>query len=225
MILKRFLTSISLVLFSVIAFAQKTQLYLDKEALYKTGIDLFDKKQYTASQKAFTDYMLTIPGSTLLKTDAEYYAAACAIELFHKDGEWRMKEFIERHPESNKVKWAFFYLGKSNFRKKKYEETIKFLEKVDIYDLNKDDLAELYFKRGYSYFMIKNNEKAKLDLFEIKDVDNKYSHPANYYYSHISYQEKNYETALTGFNRLLNDETFGSGVPYYITQIYFIQGK
>lgn len=224
MISKRILLSL-LLLFSVVTFAQKTQLYLDKEALYKTGIDLFDKKQYTASQKAFIDYMVTVPGNTLLKTDAEYYTAACAIELFHKDGEWRMKEFIERHPESIKVKWAYYYLGKSNFRKKKYEETIKFLEKVDIYELSKDDLAELYFKRGYSYFMVKNNEKAKLDLFEIKDVDNKYSHPASYYYSHIAYQEKNYETALTGFNRLLNNETFGSVVPYYITQIYFIQGK
>lgn len=217
--------SLLLLTFSGLLFAQKTQLVLDKEGLYKTGIELFDKKQYTAAQKAFMDYMLTVPGQTLLKTDAEYYAAACGIELFHKDGEWRMKEFIELHPESNKVKWAYFYLGKSNFRKKKYEETIEYLEKVDIYELNKEDLAELYFKRGYSYFSVKNNEKAKADLYEIKDVDNKYSQPANYYYSHIAYQEKNYETALQGFNRLMTSETFGPVVPYYITQIYFIQGK
>ncbi len=210
---------------SGLVFSQKTQFYLDKEALYKTGIDLFDKKQFAASQKSFTDYMALVPGSTLLKTDAEYYAAACGIELFNKDGEWLMRTFIERHPESNKVKWAYFYLGKSNFRKKKYDETIKYLEKVDIYELRREDLAELYFKRGYSYFETGNNEKAKADLYEIKDVDNKYAHPANYYYSHIVYKEKNYETALQGFNRLLNDETFGSVVPYYITQIYFIQGK
>ncbi len=211
--------------FSGLLVSQKTQFYLDKDASYKMGLELFDKKQYTAAQKTFTDYMNSVKGNTLLKIDAEYYAAACGIELFHKDGEWRMKEFIERHPESNKVKWGYFYLGKSNFRKKKYEDAIKFLEKVDIYELTKDNLAELYFKRGYSYFVTNNNEKAKLDLFEIKDVDNKYAHPANYYYSHISYQEKNYETALQGFNRLLNDETFSAVVPYYITQIYFIQGK
>ncbi len=223
--MKHFFLSTLFITFFSLAFAQKTQLYLDKETLYKTGIELFDKKQYTAAQKSFIDYTNTIPGSTLLKTDAEYYAAACAIELFHKDGEWRMKEFILLHPESNKVKWAYFYLGKSNFRKKKYDETIKFLEKVDIYELNKDDLAELYFKRGYSYFVTKDFEKSKLDLFEIKDVDNKYSHPANYYYSHIAYQEKKYEIAVQGFTRLQNSETFSSVVPYYITQIYFIQGK
>jgi TolA-binding protein len=225
MMIKKYFISLLLLTFSGLLFSQKTQFYLDKDASYKMGLELFDKKQYTAAQKTFTDYMNSVKGNTLLKTDAEYYAAACGIELFHKDGEWRMKEFIERHPESNKVKWGYFYLGKSNFRKKKYEDAIKFLEKVDIYELTKDNLAELYFKRGYSYFITNNNEKAKLDLFEIKDVDNKYAHPANYYYSHISYQEKNYETALQGFNRLLNDETFSAVVPYYITQIYFIQGK
>lgn len=223
--IRKYFISFLLLTFSGLLFSQKTQLYLDKEMLYKTGLELFDKKQYTAAQKTFMDYMLTVPGNTLLKTDAEYYVAACGIELFHKDGEWRMREFIEKHPESNKVKWGYFYLGKSNFRKKKYEETIQFLEKVDIYDLNKEDLAELYFKRGYSYFTVKNYDKAKADLFEIKDVDNKYAHPANYYYSHMAYQEKNYETALQGFNRLLSSETFGPVVPYYITQIYFIQGK
>jgi TolA-binding protein len=83
---------------------------------------LFDKKQYVASQKSFTDYLNLNTGIALLKTDAEYYAAACAIELFHKDGEWRMREFITKHPESNKQNGAWFYLGKSSFRKKKYEE-------------------------------------------------------------------------------------------------------
>lgn len=225
MMIKKYFISLLLLTFSGLLFSQKTQFYLDKDASYKMGLELFDKKQYTAAQKTFIDYMNSVKGNTLMKTDAEYYAAACGIELFHKDGEWRMKEFIERYPESTKVKWGYFYLGKSNFRKKKYEDAIQFLEKVDIYELTKDNLAELYFKRGYSYFITNNNEKAKLDLFEIKDVDNKYAHPANYYYSHISYQEKNYEVALKGFDRLLNDETFSAVVPYYITQIYFIQGK
>ena len=223
--MKRYYIIQFLLVFSGYLFSQKTQIYLDKDALFKTGLDLFERKQYTSAQKAFIDYMNSNRFYSLQKSDAEYYAAASAIELFHKDGEWRMKEFIEHNPGSNKLKWAFFYLGKSNFRKKKYEESIQFLEKVDIYELNQEDLSELYFKRGYSYFVTAKLEKAKADFFEIKDVDNKYAHPANYYYSHILYQEKKYEMALQGFNRLLNDETFGTVIPYYVTQIYFMQGN
>ncbi len=211
-------------LFSFVTKAQKTAIYIDKDVLYKQGIDLFDKKQYVQAQKSFIDFSAT-SSLTLLKTDAEYYSAACAIELFNKDGEWQMKQFILKHPESTKTNSANFYLGKNNFRKKKYAETIEYFEKVDIYKLNKDQLAELYFKRGYSYIETGKDDKAKTDLYEIKDVDNKYAFPANYYYSHLAYKEKNYETALTGFNRLVGNETFGSVVPYYITQIYFIQGK
>lgn len=204
--------------------AQKTVAYIDKDALYKQGLELFDKKQYASAQKNFIEFAAATKVA-LLKGDATYYAAACGIELFNKDSEWLMKQFIEKYPASTKINDAYLYLGRSNFRKKKYPETLEYLEKVDIYKLDKEQLAELYFKRGYSYLQTSKDEKAKTDFYEIKDVDNKYAFPANYYYSHLAYKEKNYELALQGFNRLVGNETFGGVVPYYITQIYFIQGK
>jgi tetratricopeptide (TPR) repeat protein len=221
---KKVSTVLLLLFFCTGVFAQRTAIYADKDAPYKAALELFDKKQFASAQKYFSDYA---QGSnpSLLKADATFYSAACAIELFHKDGEWQMRRFIELYPESPKSNSAWFYLGKSNFKKRKYKETIEFFEKVDMYQLDKEHLAELYFKRGYSYLSTDNKEKAKADFYEIKDVDNKYAHPANYYYSHISYTEKNYEIALSGFKRLIGNETFGGVVPYYITQIYFIEGK
>lgn len=205
--------------------AQKTDAYLDKDALYKMGLELFDKKQYAEAQKSFNEFAANTT-SRLMKSDALYYAAACGVELFNKDGEWLMKQFILKYPESNKLNHAYFYLGKSDFRKKKYKGTIEYFEKVEPRDLDKkEELPEFYFKRAYSYLQQKEDAKAKIDFAEIKDIDNKYAFPANYYYSHITYQEKNYEAALSGFQRLLSDPTFGSVVPFYITQIYFIQGK
>ena len=205
-------------------YAQKTEAYTDKDVLYKTGLELFDKKQFGAAQKTFREYIQQSSVS-LLKSDAYYYQAACGIELFNKDAEWMMKQFVQKNASSTKVNSAYFYLAKSNFRKKKYAETIEFFDKVDIYNLDKEQLAELYFKRGYSLLQLNTENKAKSDFYEVKDVDNKYYAPANYYYSHILYKEKDYELALQGFNRLVGNETFGSVVPYYITQIYFIQGK
>ena len=161
------------IFFSSTFLAQKTAFFTDKDVLFKQGLDLFDKKQFVQSQKSFSDYIL-VSNSKILKTDAIYYSAACAIELFNKDGEWQMKQFVEKHPESNKINNANFYLGKSNFRKKKYPETIQFFEKVDIYKLDKVQLAELYFKRGYSNLEIGQDEKAKTDFYEIKDVDGGY---------------------------------------------------
>ncbi len=93
MLVNRSYLLVSLFLLVGIASGQKTALYLDKDELYKTGLELFDKKQYAAAQKSFDEYVLK-SNTSVLKTDAKFYAAACGIELFHKDGEWRMKQFI-----------------------------------------------------------------------------------------------------------------------------------
>lgn len=213
-------------LFSISVFAQKTVHVLHEDSEFKKGIELLQKEKYGAAQKSFAAVMETHTDvHSLIHIDAEYYNAICAIELFNKDGELYLKQFIANHPESPKVKTAYFYLGKYNYRKKKYRDAIEWFEKVDIYDLTTEELAEFYFKRGYSFFESKKLADAKKDFYEIKDVDNKYAAAAKYYYAHILYGEKNYETALGGFLKLQTNETFGPIVPYYIAQIYFLQGK
>ncbi|GAI19741.1 unnamed protein product, partial [marine sediment metagenome] len=160
-----------------------------------------------------------------IKTDAEYYSALCAIEMFNKDADYLITKFIAEHPESPKVKFANFQMGKSQYRKKRYKKAIIWLEKVDTYNLSNEQLAEYYFKLGYSYFIRKDYEKAGKAFYEIKNADTKYSAPASYYYSHIAYINKNYQTALEGFQKLTENENFAPVVPYYIAQIYYFQKK
>jgi tetratricopeptide (TPR) repeat protein len=58
---------------------------------------------------------------------------------------------------------------------------------------------------------------------EIKDIDTEYTPPALYYFSHIAYEQKMYQTAMDGFSRLKDDETFGSVIPFYIVQVLYLQ--
>jgi tetratricopeptide (TPR) repeat protein len=210
---------------SVLAFAQKTAVYSDKDLDFKTGVELFQKEKFGAAQKSFIKVIESHEANSLMRIDAEYYRAICAAELFNKDGEWYLKQFAKEHPENPKVKSVYFYLGKYNYFKKKYKESLDWFAKVDIYELTTEELAEFYFKRGYSYFVSEKTTEAKKDFYEIKDVDNKYSASAKYYYAHIAYSEKNYETALIDFTKLKQNETFGAVVPYYIAQIYYLQAK
>ncbi len=211
---------------TISVFAQKTMVVVHEDAEFKTGIELFQKDKFGAAQKSFIKVIESHHDlQSLIRIDAEFYKAVCAIELFNKDGEWYLKQFIKAHPENPKVKTAYFYLGKYNYAKKKYHDALDWFEKVDIYDLTTDELAEFYFKRGYSYFVNEKFDVAKKDFYEIKDVDNKYAASAKYYYAHISYSEKSYETALKDFLKLQNNETFKSVVPYYIAQLYYLQGK
>lgn len=223
--LKGFVLSVCFFIFCA-SFAQKTIIYTHEDAEFKTGIELFQKEKYGAAQKSFLNIIKSKSDpKSLVRIDAEYYNAICAIELFNKDGELYLKQFIYDHPESPKVKSAYFYLGKYNYRKKKWRESLEWFEKVDVYDLTTDDLSEFYFKRGYGFFNTDKFAEAKKDFYEIKDVDNKYAGAAKYYYAHIAYLEKNYETALIDFMKLQQNETFGAVVPYYIVQLYYLQGR
>ena len=120
--------------------AQQTAIFLDDDGKYKDALELFDKKQYASAQKLFNEFSAS-SNKRILKSNAHFYAAVCSIELFNKDGEWQLKEFIRLYPESQKINMAYFYLGKNNFRKKKATETIEYFEKVNINQLTNDELA------------------------------------------------------------------------------------
>jgi len=210
-----------------IAFSQKTAIYTDRDAGFKTALELFQKQKYGSAQKQFSKISQQYENepNSLIRVDAEFYSSLCALELFNKDAELQLKEFIANHPESPRVQTAYFHLGKYNYRKKQYNKALEWFSRVDLYDLNNEELSEFYFKRGYSYLEEDSIEKAKKDFFEIKDVDNKYAAPATYYFGHISYAEKNYQTALQHLHKLKRNENFGPIVPYYIAQIYYLQQK
>ncbi|MGM0407413.1 MAG: tetratricopeptide repeat protein [Bacteroidota bacterium] len=206
--------------------AQETLVFTDADKAYKTGLELFNKEKYGVAQKHFKN-AIEIYGNSDIEylANAKYYEALCAIELFNDDAEYLISTFIAEHPENSKVNMANFHMGKFQYRQKKYAQVISWFNKVDKRRLDNEELSEFYFKLGYSYFMGKNYDKASSAFYEIKDIDTKFTAPALYYYSHIAYEEKNYETALQGFQRLSSNETFAPVVPYYITQIYYLQGK
>ena len=206
--------------------AQQTEIYVNADAQYRTALDLYEKQKYSEAEDAFDKIVAASKDkNNLFAIDAQYYAALCALELFHKDAEIRLKEFLADHPESPKCREVRFQLGRYNFRKKKYDDALVWFHQVDKADLRPEELSEFYFKRGYSHYELGQIDSAKTDFYEIKDGNGKYSPAANYYYSHIAYSQGNYETALQGFQKLSNDETFGPVVPYYIAQIYFFQNK
>ncbi len=206
--------------------AQLTAIYSQPNADYMSAMDLFTKQKYGSAQHLFQKTIETINEPTSeMSLNCEYYLAVCAIELYNPDAERLMLHFINEYPENSKVHFAYFQMGKYKYFKKEYAEAKNWFEKVDLYDLEPEEKDEYHFKLGYSCFIENDTANAKKEFFEVKDKNTKFSNPANYYYAHIAYTEKNYETALNGFTKLKDDANFGSIVPYYITQIYYLQGK
>ncbi len=216
----------ALLIFAFGAFAQKSMIFTDPDLEYKTGLELFEKQKYGVAQEHFQNAINAYKETNVeFKANAEFYSALCAIELYNEDAEYMISRFIVEHPENSKVNAAYFHMGKFQYRQRQYHQAITWFNKLNKDKLNEEETSEFYFKLGYSYFRRKKFEEASMAFYEIKDESTKFSAPAQYYYSHLAYQDKNYETALQGFDKLSDNETFAPVVPYYITQIYYLQGR
>lgn len=220
------ITFLFLFILSAGSIGQRTSFYKDPEAAYRSGTDLFEKEKFSAAQKAF-EFVIANEANpiSVLRVNAEYYDAVCALELYNGDAEYKFTEFLRRHPSSSRVNLINYQLGRLAYTNKKYNSAQAYFEKVDQSDLNKDQLDEFHFKKGYSYFKTDDLDKSKTEFQKITNPGSKYKSPANYYLSHIAYTNGDYETALTGFNDLMNDDNFKAVAPYYIIQILFVQEK
>ena len=209
-----------------ILHAQKSEIYSHEERDFYKGLELFEKEKYGAARNFFDKTLVQHKDEkSEIRAESQYYKALCAIELFNIDAEYLVFEFVNENPESPLINDAHFRLADFMYKKKNYPRTIMYYNKVDRYLLDNEELSEYWFQKGFSHYMRRHYEEARVCFYEIKDIDSKYSSPALYYYSHIAYDQENYQTSLEGFQRLMSDETFSSIAPYYVAQILYLQKK
>ncbi len=196
----------------------------DIRSEFNRAMDLFNKEKYAPAIRLFDSFIGEATDRTSIQLDeAEYYAALSALRLFNPDAEYRMLIYMSRHPESPRLNEGRISLADFFYQNKSYRKACAYYETVNRFELSDEKLPEYYFRYGYSLYIKGDKAKALTMFSEIKDKDTEYSPPAIYYFSHIAYEQEMYETALEGFNRLRGDETFGTIVPFYITQILYLK--
>lgn len=196
----------------------------DNNTSYFKALQLFKKGNFRTARDEFESYKETLSDfQSLNYANAMYSIALCAIEAKDKDAEFLLDQFVQEFPYDQRNNSLLLKMGYVNYDKKAYSKTIKWLEKVDKTRLIREELTEYYFKLGYAYFVKEENDEARFCFNEIKDLKSEYKSPAVYYYSHLAYLAGEYQTALNGFESLLNDNNFRPIVPYYLIQIYYHQ--
>lgn len=211
---------------SFMAFGQKSAVYYYGDNEYLEGLELYENQKYGAAREVLGKYLEEYPGSkSEIRAEASYYMAMSAVELRSDDSEYLVSTFISEYPGSPHVDDAAFRLADFFYDKNSWAKSISWYNRVDRYRIGQVKLAEYYFKKGYSYYKRKDYENARVNFYEILEWDSPYTGPATYYYSHIHYEEKNYETSLMGFREIDDDPLFSGIAPYYISQILYLQQK
>ena len=223
--MNKFLVAI-LVCLHYFSFSQTSEKYNSEYENYYRGEELFAKEQYAAARIEFRNFITVFKKSNdPMYIKALYYEGLSALELFNNDAIPLLEDFNRNYPESIFKNEIHYRLGKYFYQKKDFKEALVWFNQLKIQDVEEDNKEEFYFKVGYSNFQEKNFIAARSAFHEVKEGASQYAAPALYYYSHIAYTDKSYQTALDGFLKLQSDPQFASVVPYYIAQIYYLQGK
>lgn len=210
------------------AAAQQTQFFLDAEQGYRKGLSLFDEKNFLSAREEFEKISKQpqsnyYHGNAVLMQNVDYYIAVCAVEAQDKDAEKLLTAYQKKYHETDKRRVLYFYLGKYYYNNKQYQEAIDVFAKVNIKDLDNEQIYEYKFQLGYSYFTKKKFTEAKPLFFAVKEIKDKYYYPANYYYAFISFYTKDYDEALKSFTEIEDSKMYSTVIPYYVAQIYFIK--
>ncbi len=210
--------------------AQQTRVYTEPDKIFKEAQQLYREGKYAVSMQLFRQTIDEIgyfqeTNRSLVNTDAHYYYAMCALRLQNADAEKKALDFIGRYNNSAREQMISFELARFYFRRNKLTEAIPYYETASIDNLSNEDIADAKFELAYCYFNVKDFRKAQPLFASIKEIQNKYYIPANYYYGFISYYNKQYDAALTSFQRVQNEPKYAAVVPYYIAEIFYFQGK
>ncbi len=202
---------------------------------YKTGLELLNEEKFAAAAQQFKlverNSLKTAVEKenyaelSILKENAKFYQAVCALALGNEDAEGLFKEFIELYPTNSNILLAYFYMGKSYFNKENYQKALEWFNKSNPESLSQKQRVEYQFKQGYSNFVIERYDLAE-PLFEaVKKVESPFQESATYYFAFINYLNKEYRTALNNFEKLKGSPTYEASYPYYISSMYYLDER
>jgi len=227
---KQSLLSLAIFL-SVSVFAQQTRFYSDPEEKFKEAKEYFQKEQYSLAYPLFRELRQSVKETDRANTavtvqEIKYYTIVCGLKQGEGRSEEEAQEYIEVEKNDSRVQMMNYHLAEFYFRTENFAEAANRYEQTNIANLSNREIADMKFHQGYSNFTLQRFAAAK-PLFNsirtIKDDPNYLD--ANYYYGFLAFRDRQYREALEAFKVVENEKNYSTVVPYYIAQIYYVQGR
>lgn len=219
------------IFFSIASFSQQTRFYSDPESTFKEAKEYFQKDQYSLAYPLFKELKQSVRetdkvNTTITVQEISYYTTVCALKQGEGRAEEEAKEFIDIEKNTARTQMMSYHLGEYYFRQQKFTDAVQLYEQANIANLSNREIADMKFHQGYSYFTLQRFNEAKPLFSSIRTIkDDPNYMDANYYYGFLAFRDRQYGDALEAFKIVENEKNYATVVPYYIAQIYYIQGK
>ncbi len=175
---------------------------------FAKGYTSFTTKNYKNAQK----YLTKVENSQEYGSQAKYYIGFMAY-----DGDNYNKANAYFSQVGDNAKYAqklSYYQADLNFKLGKFEKAIE-LAKLQLTKSNKDEVSELNKIIGESYFNLENYKDALPFLKAYKGKNGKWSNTDYYQLGYTYYKEKQFNNAISEFNKIITADNFVAQNAYY----------
>ncbi|RYY99005.1 MAG: tetratricopeptide repeat protein [Chitinophagaceae bacterium] len=213
------------------ASAQASYSFHDPNARFLAAKEFYQKGQYNLAAPLFRELRASLRETDRINRamdaqEIDYYAISTALMQGEGAAVTDALQYINVSKSLARVQMMQFQLAEYYFRHNDFAEALTHYEAAGTANVSEEELAAAQFHQGYAYFTQKQFARAK-PLFN--SVRAKKGDPnqmdAQYYYGFIAFSDRNYREALDAFRAVENHPAYAAVVPYYIAQIYYVQGQ
>src|SRR5215212_2763003 len=230
-LMKKLCLLFSFSVISYLSYSQQTYYFNDPQEKFNEAKEYYQKGQYNLAYPILKELQQSLKetdkvNNPVVAQEISYYTIASALMQNETRAEQDALEFINLTKNNARVQMMSFQLAEFYFRQQRFSDAVGLYEQANIANLNNREIADMKFHQGYSYFTMQQFARAKPLLDAIRQVKDDPNYiDANYYYGFIAFRDRNYGQALESFRVVENEPNYESIVPYYIAQIYYVQGK
>jgi TolA-binding protein len=229
--MKKICTSLSFCFICAFSYSQQTVFFKNPKETFNEAKEYFQKEQYSLAYPLFKELQQSVRETNVVNDPIEvqeinYYTTVSALKQNEGRAEQDALQFIDVTKNNARVQMMNFHLAEYYFRQQRFSDAVQLYENANIANLNNREVADYKFHEGYSYFTMQQFAKAKPLLNAIRQVKSDPNYvDANYYYGFIAFRDRDYNDALQSFRVVENEPAYEAIVPYYVAQIYYVQGK
>ena len=221
----------SFTVLTICSYAQQNRNINHPEERFELAKEYFQKGHYNLAYPILKELQQSLKESdrvdnAVTAQEIDYYTVVLALKQNESRAEYDAKQYIDVAKNNARVQMMNFHLAEYYFRKEQFSEAAELYEGANIANLSNREIADMKFHQGYSYFTLQRFAQAKPLLNTIRQMKDDPNYiAANYYYGFLAFRDRNYSEALQSFRVVENEPEYEAVVPYYIAQIYYVQGK
>lgn len=207
-----------------ISLAQENFAITQNISPYYRGLSYFENGLFDQALASFGQ-VVTSELTSEEYASVEYYRVLSEIYLFGAQAISPAVSKAKKFIPSAHADQTYRAIGDYYFKDSKYREALEYYGKIQSNHLSEDLVDQIEFNQAYSLFILKEFDSSLNRFNRLASIPGKFYYAANYYQGLCHFYNGDYDRAIAPLRIAEIDGLYDAYIPYYLSQIYFAQGR